>query len=353
MKKENIKLIVVDASSILSTQYFGNLPPAVAFAKKLEDKEANYHKILQTSDGKYINGVFGLVKYIMKLKKDLNFTHIAFAWDITRDTFRRDIYKEYKANRDETPLPLKEQFKLAQELLNEMGFYQLMDNKYEADDFLGTLSKKFENEVPVYILTKDRDALQLVSDNTRLWLLQTSNENCNKLFEKYCLDKKLYNIPERCFEFTPHYVKEEFGVYPEQIVDLKALIGDDGDNIPGVKGCGLKSAIPLINEYENIENLYDSIRDLSKSEEKELKEFWKELGIKRSPLNYLLKTSDTEIVGEQSALLSKQLGKIKCDIELDVSLDDFKYEFDKDRCIKAFEKLEFKSLINDYDKYIK
>lgn len=353
MRNKNIKLVVVDASSILSTQYFGSLPPAVAFAKTLEDKEANYHKILQTSDGRYINGVFCFIKYILKLKKELDFTHIVFAWDITRDTFRRDIYKEYKANRDETPIPLKEQFKMSQELLDELGFYQLMDSRYEADDFLGSIASKFEGQVPVYLLTKDRDTLQLVSDNTRLWLIQTSNENADKLFKKYDLEKSLYTIPERCFEFTPHYVKEEFGVYPEQIVDLKALIGDDGDNIPGVKGCGEKSAIPLINEYNTIENLYDYIRDLSKDEEKELKTFWKELGIKRSPLSHLLKTSDTEIVGEKSAILSKQLGKIKCDIDIDATLDDFKYEFDKDRCVKAFKKLEFKSIIKDYDKYIR
>lgn len=353
MKQENIKLVVVDASSILSTQYYGSLPPAVTFAKTLEEEALHYHKILQTSDGKYVNGVLGLAKYILNLKKTINFTHIVFAWDLTRDTFRREIYSEYKANRGESPKPLLDQFHLGQELLAEMGFYQLSSMNYEADDYLGTIASKFEDKVPVYLLTKDRDTLQLVSENTKLWLIQSDFKKTTELFKKYNIDKSLCCIPDKCFEFTPDLVKEEFGVYPEQIVDLKALVGDTSDNIPGVKGCGEKSAIPLINKYKTIENLYDTIRNLSKDEEKEIKESWKEIGIKRSPLNYLLKTSDTELCGEQSALLSKQLSKIKCDIELDVTLDDFKYEFDKDRCVKAFEKLEFKSLIKDYDNYIK
>lgn len=351
--KKDIKLIVVDASSILSTQYFGSLPSEVMNAKSNEEAIANYDKILKTSNGEYVNGVFGLAKYVLKLKKSLDFTHIVFAWDITRDTFRREIYPEYKANRDDAPQPLLDQYLLSQELLSDMGFYQVMSMDYEADDYLGSIATKFENEVPVYLLTKDKDTLQLVSENTRLWLLQSSFGKTKDLFKKYGLNMSDYNIPEKCFEFTPYYVKEEFGILPEQVVDLKALVGDTGDNIPGVKGCGEKSAIPLINEYKTIENLYDNIRNLSKAEEKEIKEYWKELGIKRSPLSYLLKTSDTEIVGEKSAILSKKLGKIKCDIEIDATLDDFKYEFDKDRCIKAFKKLEFNSLINDYDKYVK
>lgn len=341
-------LLLIDGSSLLSTQYYGNLPRQITFAKTKEEKEKYYDKIMQTSNGIYTNAVYGFLRAFLKILKEQKPTHIAVSWDISRDTFRRKIYDKYKGNRNETPAPLKDQFKLCQEVLNEMGIVQFMDKEYEADDFNGSLSKKFENEIPVRILTKDNDYLQLVSENTRLWLMFTTTDKADDFFNRYGIEKEIFNLPEKTIELTPVLVKEEFGVTVDQIVDLKALKGDTSDNIPGVKGVGETSAIPLISEYGTIENLYDNIRNLDKKEEKEIKDFWKNsLGIKRSPLAYLLKEKDDsgEPVGEDAAILSKKLGEIKCDINLgNLKLEDLLLKINKEKTVEMFDKLEFKSI---------
>lgn len=341
-------LLLVDGSSLLSTQYYGNLPTQITFAKTIEEKEKHYDKIMQTSNGIYTNAIYGFLRAFLKIIKEQKPTHVAVSWDISRNTFRRKIYPEYKMNREDTPAPLKSQFKLCQEVLKEMGIIQFMDSEYEADDFNGSLSKRFENEIPIRILTKDNDYLQLVSENTRLWLTLTTADKVNDFFNKYGINKEIFNLPEKTIELTPLLVKEEFGVTVDQIVDLKALNGDTSDNIPGVKGVGKTSAVPLIAEYGTIENLYDNIRDLDKKEEALLKNFWKNsLGIKRSPLAYLLKKKENpnELVGEESAIISKKLGKIKCDINLgELNLENLLLNINKEKTIEQLAKLEFKSI---------
>lgn len=342
-------LLLIDGSSLLSTQYYGNLPREVMFAKTTEEKEKFYYKIMQNSSGVYTNAVYGFMRTLLKILKDQKPTHLAVAWDLTRNTFRREIDPDYKGTRGETPQPLKEQFALCQNLLKKMNIVQLMDENYEADDFCGSAALKFENEIPVRIVTKDNDYLQLVTDKTKLWLMFTTQEKADELFKKYEINKTLANVPDKTFELDPELVKKEFGVRPDQIADLKALIGDKSDNIRGVSGVGEASAVPLINKYENIENLYDAIKDLDKNQEKEIKALWKtELGIKRSPLSYLLKTSDDEIVGKKAAEISKKLAIIKKDIDLGLNLEDFKLDINADEASKEFRKLEFKSLnLND------
>ncbi len=339
-------LLIIDGSSLLSTQYYGNLPREIMFAKTTEEREKFYNKIMQTSTGIYTNAVYGFMRTLIKILKNQKPTHMAVTWDLSRDTFRREIDSEYKGTRSETPVPLKEQFKLCQNILKELNIPQFMDTRYEADDFSGTLSHKFENEIPVRILTKDNDYLQLVSDNTKLWLMFTTTEKADALFKKYELNKDEINVPDKAFELNPALVKAEFGIEPCQVADLKALVGDKSDNIKGVTGVGETSAVPLINHYKTVENLYNNIRNLDKAKEKEIKEFWKnELGIKRSPLSYLLKTSENEIVGENSALISKKLATIKCDIDLgDITLNSLKVNINMEKGKKEFEKLEFKSI---------
>lgn len=341
-------LLIIDGSSLLTTHYFASLPKEITFAKSEEDKAKFYHKIMQTKSGIYTNAVHGFIRVLLKIIKEQKPTHLAVTWDISRDTFRRELYKDYKGTRGATPTPLKEQFILCQDLLKSLGISQFMDKRYEADDFSGSIAKKFEQNIPVKILSKDNDYLQLVSYNTRLWLMFVHADKVDDFFNRYGIDKTLFNLPDKVIELSPILVKEEFGVTPDEIVDLKALKGDNSDNIPGVKGCGETSAIPLIQEYHTIENLYDTIRDLDKKEEKELKDFWKtSLGIKRSPLSYLLKKSDDELVGEKAAILSKELGRIKCDIPLnDTTLDSLRLSISRENGIDYFNKLEFKSLIN-------
>ncbi|MGN0144022.1 MAG: DNA polymerase I [Clostridium sp.] len=339
-------LLLIDGSSLLSTQYYGNLPREIMFAKTNEEREAFYGKIMQTSMGVYTNAIYGFMRTFLKILREQKPTHVAVAWDLSRDTFRREIDSDYKGTRGETPSPLKEQFKLCQEILEKMNVKQFMDNRYEADDFCGSIVSKLESEIPVKILTKDTDYLQLVSENTKLWLMFTTQEKADALFKKYEIKKTLANIPDKAFEFNPELVKEEYGIKPEQVADLKSLVGDKSDNIKGVAGVGEASAVPLINEYGTVENLYDQIRDLDKKQEKEIKEYWKtNLGIKRSPLSHLLKTSETEIVGEKSAMISKKLAIIKRDIDLgDLNKDTLKLDINIEAGNKEFKNLEFKSL---------
>ena len=343
-------LLLIDGSSMLTTSYFGTMPSSYYKAKSKEEKEHIFDKLLKTSSGKYVNAVYPMMKTIVSILKEQKPSHILVAWDMTRNTFRRDIYSEYKGTRSETDYPLKEQFATMQEILNKLHIPQAMSIEFEADDFLGSYANKFQDEIIVKIMTKDRDSLQLCDKNTRVWLVTGKADELNS---KYGIDTSEFNLPKNVFEYSPLYIYEEYGgLIPSQLVDLKALVGDTSDNIPGVKGVGEKAAIPLIKEYGDIENLYATIKDMDKNEEKEIKTFWKEyLGISRSPLSYLLKKGeDGDILGEEAAFLSKKLGQIKVDIAVEHTLDDLEYSFDNNikTMTNVFDEFEFKSLIKTY-----
>ncbi len=167
-------LLIIDGSSLLTTQFFGNLPREIIFAKTMEEKEVYFPKIMQTSGGVYTNAVYGFLRVLLKILKEQKPKYLAVAWDVSRDTFRRELYSDYKGNRGETMAPLKEQFILCQEVLRKMQIPQFMDEHFEADDFSGTLTNMFESEVPVRIMTKDHDYLQLVSERTQLWMIHST-----------------------------------------------------------------------------------------------------------------------------------------------------------------------------------
>lgn len=342
---KNDYLLLIDGSSLLSTQFFGSIPRNLLHLKTVEEKEEEYTKLLKTSDGIYTNGVFGFVKYILKILREQKPSHIAVAWDLTRDTFRRRIYKEYKANRDRAAYQLSEQYTTCKEVLREFNIQQFMSVEYEADDLCGSLAKKFEDSLPVYILTKDRDYLQLVNDKTKLWFMSQYAKDNDKLYKKYSLQKSDIIISDRCFLFDSELIKKEFGVEPAHINSLKGLAGDKSDNIKGVKGIGEDTAKKLISEYGTVSNLYSLIEGRSDEELSEIKEFWKkELGISRNPLPYLMKTSDTELVGEEAARISEELATIKTDIEIDIGLDDLKNTGFKRTASHLLKVLEFNSI---------
>lgn len=343
-------LLLIDGSSLLSTQYFGNLPREILYAKKQEEKEAWYHKIMMTSKGVYTNGIFGFLRYLFKIIKEQKPAYLAVAWDLTRDTFRRELYADYKGNRSETPEPLREQFALCQEVLANMGICQLMDEHFEADDLCGSMAKKFESQLPVKILTKDNDYLQLVTNRTTLWLMHSTADKTQEIFDKYHMKKEDMDIPDRVFPFTPELVKEEFGIEPCHVNSLKGLMGDKSDNITGVPGVGPASAVKLIQEYGTVGKLYEAIDHLDKAGEKAIKEYWKtKLDLKRSPLNFLLKESDTELVGRKAAFLSEQLATIKTDIPIEEPLEHFRTHIDKAAAQKELDRLEFHSIHLDFD----
>lgn len=339
-------LLLIDGSSLLSTQFFGNLPREILFAKTIEEKQKYYHKIMMNSTGTYTNAIYGFMRTLLKVCKEQKPDYLAVAWDLSRDTFRRELYPEYKGNRSETMEPLKQQFVLCQQLLQRMGVYQLMDTRYEADDFCGTVAKKFEQQLPVRIMTKDRDYLQLVTEQTHVWMLFSSNDKADSLYQKYQIDQSQLTVADHAFELTPALVEAEYGVKPESISSLKGLMGDASDNIKGVSGVGEQTAVKLIQEYGTIDRLYAALSDLTPAKEKELKAYWKEkLQLKRSPIPYLTKESETELLGEKAARLSELLATIKCDIPLpDLTLEQLQLHLDRDEAKIIFEELEFKSL---------
>lgn len=347
--KDKTFFLIIDGSSLLTTQFYGNLPKEIMFAKTIEEKEKFYHKIMKNSKGVYTNAIYGFFRTLFKILRDQAPSHLAVAWDISRNTFRRELYSEYKAQRSETVQPLKDQFILCQKALEQMGICQLMNEKYEADDFSGTLAALFENEIPVRIMTKDNDYLQLITENTRLWLIHGNAKKTEELFKKYNMDPAQMHIPDRTFEFTPQLVKEEFGIEPASVPSLKGLQGDSSDNIKGVPGVGEKAAAALIGYYGTVDKLYDDIIGADEEKRSEINAKWKkELGLSRSPMVYLLKEDNDALVGEKAARLSTQLATIKRDVELPSNdLNDYLLKFSVDGAKKILNELEFKSLVND------
>ncbi len=344
-------LLIIDGSSLLTTQFFGNLPREILFEKDPEKKKKYYYKIMKTSKGVYTNAVFGFMRTLLKIVREQKPKYLAVTWDLTRDTFRRELYPDYKGNRTETMEPLKDQFALCQDVLGRIGVRQFMDRRYEADDFSGTLAAKFEAEVPVRIMTKDHDYLQLVDEKTALWMIQTNPKKVEELQKKYGVGPDAEALPDKCFEFTPDLVVKEFGVEPASINSLKGLQGDTSDNIKGVPGVGEKTAVALIAEYKTVDALYAAIEEAGEAGAKELAALWKDkLGISRSPMAFLTKKSDTELVGEEAARLSETLATIKRDIDLgDVTLDSLATAIDGSKLKEAFEELEFKTLAADIE----
>ena len=401
------KLLIIDGSSLLSTSFYATAT-AYLMAKTDEDKEKALERLMKTSDGRYTNGVFPFMRTLLSLIKKNQPTHLAVVWDVSRQTFRQEIAGgTYKGTRKATPHPLKEQFISTQNLLQGIvpQFLSEKDDEevYEADDFAGSLAKRFQTEIPVFLHTKDEDYLQLVDSNTRVWL---GSSKADKMFEDLNLNRQEFNVPDGFFEFTLSTLKDIKGLEPYQIVEYKALCGDTSDNIPGVKGVGEKAVIPLLQEYGTIEAIYETIENLSAKEEKELKKFFKEsLGIGRSPISYMLadgvialgngdkinynaifdevteedttlqplfeeklgklkfpirlsnaedieKLKNEEVFGiqlcaKESAFMSKELATIKTDIEsiAQVNLDDIKLNIDYTELKNRLLDLEIKTLI--------
>lgn len=346
------KLFIFDGSSLLNQAFYGTLPGEYFRVKTEEEKEEILNNVLRTSSGAYVNGVFTMVKIFLNFINTYHPTHVAVCWDISRNTFRKKLYPEYKGTRDETKIQLKEQFITMQKLLRQMNIPQFMDSNFEADDFIGSLAKRFEKKIPVYLITKDQDALQLVNDYTRLWYYKTTKADA--MYKELGINEP--NVPKDTFEFTPMYVEYFYGVSPRQIPDYKALIGDTSDNIPGVNGLGEKSVVPLLQEYGDIETIYDQLEEYSrfidekppKNVEKQMKELWKALGIS-NPLKKLFGTDKNGDSNKDLAYLSKELAVINTDIQAvsEVFLDDLLLIIDKAGMYDGFKELEFKSLLKD------
>lgn len=334
--------LIIDGSSMLSSSYYGNLPKQILFAKTEEERAKHYDKIMHAPDGTYTNGIFTMLRTVLKILKNQQPDYIAFVFDKTRNTFRRELYADYKGTRGETPAPLKQQFVLAEEMFQEMGFPVFFSDQYEADDFAGSITEKFWQQDSIVLMTKDVDYLQLVSDerNVRAWMVQVSQEKADKLFDAYQVDKKRTNLPDKVFEFTESFIEGEYGLSSgNMVIDWKALAGDSSDNIPGVKGISDKSSIPLLNEYKTVEALYEALEE----EGSAIEDFWKEfLGLRKGNYKKL-----TAAGAKESALLSKQLATIRRDIPIAAELSDFRCIPNRDGFLNIVEKFGFYSLKNE------
>ena len=280
------KIILVDGNNLLFRSYY-----ATAYS-------GNF---MHNSKGLPTNALFGFANMINKIVLEEKPEYMIVAFDKGK-TFRHDKYEEYKAGRIEMPDELRVQFPIAKELLTYMGIkYYEIDN-YEADDIIGTFSK-FCDEDSEYvgtIISSDKDLLQLLSTDVDIKLLKQK-------------DYIRYNVES---------FKEEFGIDPIKIIDLKALEGDPSDNIPGVKGIGEKTALKLLQEYGSLDGIYENIDKISgKLKEKLL--------------------SDKE-----NAYMSYDLATINCNVPLDINIDDIKYLGNNHQKLnELYETLEFYSFL--------
>jgi len=201
---------------------------------------AMYRSGLSSPDGMPTGAIFGFTNIITKLLETENPENLVVVFDTSAPTFRHEMFDDYKANRVEFPEELVPQLPKIKELLSHLSIPQYEKDGYEADDIIGTLAKRASKKnIKVFCLTSDKDFMQLVDDNIKLLKPASKGE-----------DLQVVDYPE---------VKEKFGVTPAQVIDVQALTGDSVDNIPGVKGVGVKSAGPLIDKYGSLENLYEHL----------------------------------------------------------------------------------------------
>ena len=327
------KLVLFDGSALLTTNYFATIPEQMKRAKD-EEKSLYWSQIMQTSHGIYTNAVISTLKQLLKILHYCDVTHAAVMFDESRNTFRREMFPEYKGNRKKTEEPLSTQFGLMIDILRRLGIKVVEGAPYEADDYIGSYAKKFANEIAVKIMTKDHDLLQCVGHNTNIWLMYNKQESVDILCDTYNTDPKSMRIPFKTFEFDEMLILPEFGVMPEQIPDLKGLAGDASDNIPGVKGVSEKTALPLLMEYGTLENMYSALHNMSLSDFKIICE---KCGIKRSPYNALVR-------GEADAVMSKKLATIRTDIDVVDTLDGLIVNIDTEELQAITAELESKTI---------
>ncbi|MCG1792538.1 MAG: DNA polymerase I [Staphylococcus epidermidis] len=285
------KLVLIDGNS-LSFRAFYALP------------------LLSNHAGIHTNAVYGFAMLLEKIIKEEKPNHFLVAFDAGKTTFRHSKYSEYKGGRQKTPPELSEQFPYIRQLLDAYHIKRYELDNYEADDIIGTLSRQAdEADFETIIITGDRDLTQLATDNVTI----------------YYTKKGVTDVDH----YTPEFIAEKYqGLVPKQIIDMKGLMGDTSDNIPGVAGVGEKTAIKLLNQFESVEGVYEHIEEVTA---KKLKE--------------------KLINSKADAFMSKDLATINVHSPIEVSLEDTKLTLQDDTAekIELFKKLEFKQLLADID----
>ena len=258
---------------------------------------------LQNKSGLYTNSVYGFTLMLERMLEDIKPKYALVAFDKGKQTFRHKTYQDYKGTRDKTPSELVEQFGYVRELLDSYGIKYEEHFDYEADDIIGSYAKLAEKAgLEVIIISGDKDLTQLASDNITVYYTRRGVTEVD--------------------HYTPEFINEKYGLSPKQIIDMKGLMGDKSDNIPGIAGIGEKTAIKLLAEYKTVENVLDNIDNISG---KKLKERLAE--------------------GKEDALLSKELATIFTEVPVENKLEDLTFSENRSKKKELFEKLEFVSFL--------
>ncbi|KIL35540.1 DNA polymerase I [Cohnella kolymensis] len=288
MGKGSGKLLLIDGNSIINRAFYA-LPP------------------LTNSSGVHTNAVLGFTTMLLRVLDEEKPSHVMVAFDAGKVTFRHEGYAEYKGGRQKTPPEMSEQFPLLKELLQAFSIPQFELPGYEADDIIGTFTRVAEEQgKTAVVVSGDKDMLQLATDQVTV-----------------LITRKGISEVER---YTPEQVGEKYGLTPEQIIDLKGLMGDASDNIPGVPGVGEKTALKLLHEYGTVENVLDHASELT--------------GKMREKIE----------AHSEDARMSKRLATIFREVPLQHSLDEVEWKgYDSAQLVSALRKLEFKSIIERLD----
>lgn len=280
------KLLLIDGNSMLFRAYYATV----------------YGRMMKTSNGIPTNAVYGFITMINKALSMVEPDAVLVAWDAGKPTFRHETYTEYKGTRKELDQELIVQFPIAREFLDAYGMKRYECEGIEADDIIGSMAKKYP-DVEIHILSSDRDLLQLIDPTTDVYLMKKG------ITEMEVMDEAK--------------LKEAMGIVPSQIIDLKALMGDTADNIPGVKGIGEKTALKLLSEYETVDNVYAHIDEI------------------KGKLKEKLETD------KEKAFLSKYLATIKVDAEIPLPFEAMLLQEPKEELHDFFVKYEMKSFVKD------
>ena len=293
------RLILVDGNSIMNRAFYGIMGS----------------KMLTTSDGTYTNAVYGFLSILFKIEEDLNPDYIAVAFDLKGPTERHKMYEGYKANRHGMPDELAQQMPIIKDVLKAMNIKIIEKQGYEGDDILGTLSKEAEEQgIDVTILSGDRDTFQLTSDKVTVRIPRT----------------KMGKTENEDYDRTR--VLEEYGIEPKELIEVKGLMGDTSDNIPGIPGVGEKTALNLIRHYKTIDNLY------------------KEVETNESLIDVKGKLKEKILENKELAYLSRKLGEINRQAPIETSVEELKkQEWNNQEVYNLFKYLRFNRYIDRFN----
>ena len=293
------RLVLIDGNSIMNRAFYGIMSS----------------KMLTTSDGTYTNAVYGFLSILFKIQEDLNPEYIAVAFDLKGPTKRHEMYEGYKANRHGMPDELAQQMPIVKDILRAMNIKIVEKQGYEGDDIIGTLSKMGEDKgMEVTILSGDRDNFQLASDKVTIRIPRTKmGKTENEDYDK-------------------NRIIEEYGLEPSELIEVKGLMGDSSDNIPGVPGVGEKTALNLIKHYRTIENLY------------------KEVENNENLLDVKGKLKEKILDNKELAFLSKQLGTIDRNAPVEENINDLRVvDWNKSEVYNLFKYLKFNRFIERFN----